>query len=141
MRRRSAVHKINTLKEATREQLDNLDDICPICFQDFQELSTARITRCNHYFHELCLRKWLYVQDVCPLCHKTLYGSNENISTDELVSNNTTSTASVTTSNSTSSSTDVNYDPINSPTIIDHESTLNESSHLTGINQNEFHHL
>uniref|UniRef100_T1K494 RING-type domain-containing protein n=1 Tax=Tetranychus urticae TaxID=32264 RepID=T1K494_TETUR len=83
IRRRSAVHKINTLREATRDQLESLDDICPICFQDFSELITARITRCNHYFHELCLRKWLYVQDVCPLCHKTLYGPNENNLSEE----------------------------------------------------------
>uniref|UniRef100_T1JXF2 RING-type domain-containing protein n=1 Tax=Tetranychus urticae TaxID=32264 RepID=T1JXF2_TETUR len=76
-------HKINSLREATREQLESLDDIYPICFQDFSELITARITRYNHYFHELCLRKWLYVQDVCPLCHKTLYGPNENNPSEE----------------------------------------------------------
>lgn len=70
MKRRLAVHKINTLPEASPEQLANFDDVCAICYQ---ELSTARITRCNHYFHGGCLRKWLFVQDICPLCHETLY--------------------------------------------------------------------
>jgi E3 ubiquitin-protein ligase RNF139 len=70
MKRRLAVHKINSLPEATSEQLANFDDVCAICYQ---ELSAARITRCNHYFHGGCLRKWLFVQDICPLCHETLY--------------------------------------------------------------------
>jgi E3 ubiquitin-protein ligase RNF139 len=72
MKRRLAVHKINSLPEASQEQLKDFDDVCAICYQ---ELGSARITRCNHYFHGVCLRKWLYVQDICPLCHETLYVS------------------------------------------------------------------
>ena len=70
IKRRNAVRKIGLLPEATAEQLANFDDVCAICYQ---ELNNARITNCNHYFHSVCLRKWLYLQDVCPLCHKTLY--------------------------------------------------------------------
>ncbi|KAH3706594.1 protein TRC8 homolog [Dreissena polymorpha] len=70
MRRRTAVKKINMLREATPEELEKLKDVCAICYQ---ELLTARVTRCNHYFHSVCLRKWLYVQDSCPLCHEVLY--------------------------------------------------------------------
>ncbi|XP_076372189.1 protein TRC8 homolog [Tachypleus tridentatus] len=70
MKRQSAVKKINSLPEASEDQLRNFDDVCAICYQ---ELNNARITRCNHYFHGVCLRKWLYLQDICPLCHKTLY--------------------------------------------------------------------
>lgn len=70
MRRRQAVDKINSLPEARPEQLQEFDDVCAICYQ---EMGTARITRCNHYFHGVCLRKWLYVQDICPLCHDVLY--------------------------------------------------------------------
>lgn len=33
---------------------------------------SAKITRCRHYFHGVCLRKWLYVQDRCPLCHEIM---------------------------------------------------------------------
>ena len=74
IKRRHAVHKINSLPEASEEQLRNFDDVCAICYQD---LTSARITRCNHYFHGVCLRKWLYVQDICPLCHETLYNIND----------------------------------------------------------------
>lgn len=75
MKRRTAVNKINLLREASAEELAALNDVCAICYQ---ELRTARVTRCNHYFHSVCLRKWLYVQDNCPLCHKVLYKSQEN---------------------------------------------------------------
>lgn len=29
----------------------------------------ARTTPCNHFFHAACLKKWLYVQQSCPMCH------------------------------------------------------------------------
>lgn len=70
MKRRTAVNKINSLREASTDQLSNLDDVCAICYQ---EMHSAKITRCNHFFHGVCLRKWLYVQDRCPLCHDILY--------------------------------------------------------------------
>ncbi|CAH1783593.1 unnamed protein product [Owenia fusiformis] len=70
MKRRTAVHKINMLPEASEEQLDSYNDVCAICYQ---ELTTARITKCQHYFHGVCLRKWLYGHDNCPMCHKMIY--------------------------------------------------------------------
>lgn len=69
MKRRTAVHKISSLPEATPQQLRSFDDVCAICYQ---EMTSAKITRCKHYFHGVCLRKWLYVQDRCPLCHEII---------------------------------------------------------------------
>lgn len=69
-RRRSAVEVIQRTREATREELIIHNDICSVCFQEFEN---ARITKCNHFFHEACLLKWLYVQDDCPMCHRSLY--------------------------------------------------------------------
>lgn len=69
MKRRTAVHKISSLPEANEHQLRTLDDVCAICYQ---EMTSAKITRCRHYFHGVCLRKWLYVQDRCPLCHEII---------------------------------------------------------------------
>ncbi|XP_014241771.1 protein TRC8 homolog [Cimex lectularius] len=70
MKRRTAVNKIDSLPEANESQLASLDDVCAICYQ---EMRTAKITKCKHFFHGVCLRKWLYVQDRCPLCHEILY--------------------------------------------------------------------
>ncbi|XP_014680689.1 PREDICTED: protein TRC8 homolog [Priapulus caudatus] len=77
MQRRTAAHKIRSLPAATAAQLLVLNDVCSICYQ---ELQSACITQCNHYFHGVCLRKWLYVQDNCPLCHGTIYRSDDVVS-------------------------------------------------------------
>lgn len=99
MKRRTAVNKINSLPEANTEQLQRLDDVCAICYQ---EMKSAKITRCNHFFHGVCLRKWLYVQDRCPLCHDILYKvevetPKDSSSNEDMVdsSNNEASTSSM----------------------------------------------
>uniref|UniRef100_A0A674N5N5 E3 ubiquitin-protein ligase RNF139 n=1 Tax=Takifugu rubripes TaxID=31033 RepID=A0A674N5N5_TAKRU len=74
--RRTAVKKINSLPEVYGDQLRDIDDVCAICYQEFS--SSARITPCHHYFHTLCLRKWLYIQDTCPMCHQRVYVEEEN---------------------------------------------------------------
>lgn len=51
-------------------------------------MTTAKITRCKHYFHGVCLRKWLYVQDKCPLCHTVIMNQD-----DDSTPINTTTTA------------------------------------------------
>lgn len=80
MKRRTAVNKIESLPEANPQQLEKLDDVCAICYQ---EMKSAKITRCKHFFHGVCLRKWLYVQDRCPLCHEILH-SVDQTKTDDL---------------------------------------------------------
>ena len=74
MQRRTAVHKINSLPEATEEQLLQHNDVCAICHET---LESARITACHHYFHGVCLRKWLYHQDRCPMCHQSIYKQSQ----------------------------------------------------------------
>lgn len=67
--RQEAAKKINSLPRATAQQLQQYNDVCSICFQ---EMSSAVITYCGHFFHGNCLRKWLYVQETCPMCHQTV---------------------------------------------------------------------
>ncbi|XP_030216890.1 RING finger protein 145 isoform X3 [Gadus morhua] len=67
--RRDAVNKIKSLPTASSLQLQQYNDICAICYQD---MSQAVITPCSHFFHAGCLKKWLYVQETCPLCHGQL---------------------------------------------------------------------
>ncbi|TKS82793.1 RING finger protein 145 [Collichthys lucidus] len=67
--RRDAVNKIKSLPMASDTQLEQYNDICAICYQD---MNSAVITPCSHFFHAGCLKKWLYVQETCPLCHSQL---------------------------------------------------------------------
>lgn len=84
--RRTAVKKINSLPEVCGVQLMDIDDVCAICYQEFS--SSARITPCHHYFHALCLRKWLYIQDTCPMCHQRVYVEEEIRERDTYSNNN-----------------------------------------------------
>ncbi|XP_048882671.1 E3 ubiquitin-protein ligase RNF139-like [Brienomyrus brachyistius] len=83
--RRTAVKKINSLPEVKGSQLRNIEDVCAICYQEFS--SSARLTPCRHYFHTLCLRKWLYIQDTCPMCHQRVY-IEEDVQDSSVFSNN-----------------------------------------------------
>uniref|UniRef100_A0A7N6FBP1 RING finger protein 145 n=1 Tax=Anabas testudineus TaxID=64144 RepID=A0A7N6FBP1_ANATE len=73
--RRDAVNKIKSLPTASNTQLEQYNDICAICYQWFKkcdDMNNAVITPCSHFFHAGCLKKWLYVQETCPLCHSQL---------------------------------------------------------------------
>ena len=65
-KRRTAVAKINSLQDATGDQLEKHNDVCSICYQD---MSSAKVTRCRHIYHAICLRKWLYMQVSGSLIH------------------------------------------------------------------------
>ena len=68
-RRRWKVKRLAFLPNATMIQLQENDDVCAICLRN---MSTAKITPCNHFFHESCLRKWSYVRKTCPCCNKVI---------------------------------------------------------------------
>lgn len=65
--RRAALQNLSQLMRAPKHMLEEKGDVCAICFLDMRE--EARITPCNHLFHGACLRKWLNVKQVCPLCY------------------------------------------------------------------------
>ena len=71
--RRLVNQKLNALPQASAEQLEDAQDVCSICLDD---LHSARVTPCNHLFHTICLRKWLNVQNKCPMCHATILYNN-----------------------------------------------------------------
>jgi len=83
-KRRTAVEKINSLNDATKEEIEKHNDVCAICYQ---EMLMAKLTRCRHMFHAICLRKWLYMQDNCPMCHEKLYQSDATSQTEEVLEN------------------------------------------------------
>ncbi|XP_073488326.1 E3 ubiquitin-protein ligase RNF139 [Aquarana catesbeiana] len=84
--RRTAVKKINSLPEVNVSEGNEIDDVCAICYQEFR--TSARVTPCHHYFHALCLRKWLYIQDTCPMCHQKVYIDEEPKESSAFSNNN-----------------------------------------------------
>ncbi|CAG0887337.1 unnamed protein product [Cyprideis torosa] len=79
LKRRTAVSKINTLADATLDQLAHFNDVCAICYQPMRR---AKVTRCYHMFHGNCLRKWLYIQDRCPLCLEVPHNFSDEAEVD-----------------------------------------------------------
>lgn len=76
--RLEAAKKISALPVATDRELREYNDVCAICYG---EMTSARVTHCRHLYHGPCLRKWLYVQDKCPMCHASI--TLTNVSTQQ----------------------------------------------------------
>ena len=49
------------------------------------ESPSAVITHCQHYFHKHCLKKWLIVQDNCPLCTKPIVAAATEDNSDNVI--------------------------------------------------------
>merc|ERR1711970_940375 len=67
-----AKNKVNLLKRVNVEEIPEPDRLCAICYSDFETgaFSIAVIeTDCRHRFHAECIQRWLYLKNVCPLCH------------------------------------------------------------------------
>lgn len=75
--RREASRKIDSLPTASKADLQNHKDVCAICYL---EMKDAKITPCRHLFHGSCLRKWLYMQDNCPMCHHGINMTSDGLS-------------------------------------------------------------
>tara|TARA_Y100000389_G_C17464866_1_gene524643 strand:- start:3445 stop:4566 length:1122 start_codon:yes stop_codon:yes gene_type:complete len=55
------------------------EDKCTICLDDFsQENPAVKLFNCKkgHYFHKVCIKKWLMKTPICPVC-KIPYGERE----------------------------------------------------------------
>ncbi|CAC5361056.1 RNF145 [Mytilus coruscus] len=55
------------LENASENQIELNNDVCSICFQN---MDSAKVTPCNHIFHETCIMKWFLRSQVkCPKCN------------------------------------------------------------------------
>ncbi|TQE03425.1 hypothetical protein C1H46_010990 [Malus baccata] len=42
---------------------------CCICLVDFDDTDTLRcVPNCGHFFHQICVDKWLQLHPSCPIC-------------------------------------------------------------------------
>merc|ERR1711874_210624 len=68
-RRKRLRNLSSSLTTATKSQLVEHGDVCSICYLNMEN-PEAVITLCNHYFHLVCLKKWIISQqrETCPHC-------------------------------------------------------------------------
>lgn len=72
VQRQRALKKSSTLPSPTRNELLNYNDVCAICYTEMTKEKEVVVIQCNHYFHRICLRRWLCFQERCPLCSATV---------------------------------------------------------------------
>ena len=75
LQRGQVVQFTANLPDASKEQIEDTNDVCSICLQD---MKIVKITPCNHLYHEMCLRKWLNTctKTDCPLCSEKIIITN-----------------------------------------------------------------
>ena len=69
------IPKTTTTQEQTDQGLQ-----CSICMEDFKLNESARLLRCDHFYHNDCIIPWLELHDTCPLCRKSLLSIEEGAS-------------------------------------------------------------
>ncbi|KAK7405302.1 hypothetical protein VNO78_06510 [Psophocarpus tetragonolobus] len=57
---------INLEEEAAAEEQEA--DSCIICQDEYKNQERIGILQCGHEYHADCLKKWLLVKNVCPIC-------------------------------------------------------------------------
>ena len=49
-----------------------IEEICPICFELLKNEENIYITKCSHIYHKDCLSKWLKKAFNCPTCRNEI---------------------------------------------------------------------
>ena len=84
-------YKITYIMKEDFKKIKSLDkDCCSICLKDFiyddknenkilckvTQLDNIYKTKCNHYFHEICIFSWRKYKNICPICKNELVKPN-----------------------------------------------------------------
>jgi len=52
-----------------------LEGLCAICQETMT--TSARLSRCNHHFHQACITQWFGSSVRCPVCRNDIRGEEE----------------------------------------------------------------
>ena len=55
------------------------DESCTICLDDFNRNEKILKLKCNHIYHEKCIKTWFTKKSNCPNCNNS-FSSEDNIS-------------------------------------------------------------
>ncbi|CAD8121521.1 unnamed protein product [Paramecium sonneborni] len=50
-----------------------LKETCAICLLDLNEQKVIKILKCNHFFHQECIKQWLQLKPECPTCRDKIH--------------------------------------------------------------------
>ncbi|KAH7662906.1 Zinc finger RING/FYVE/PHD-type protein [Dioscorea alata] len=49
-------------------EVNEEEDDCPICLEEYNFENPRTITKCEHHFHLACILEWMERSDTCPVC-------------------------------------------------------------------------
>eukprot|EP00252_Welwitschia_mirabilis_P007182 TRINITY_DN1831_c0_g1_i2.p1 TRINITY_DN1831_c0_g1~~TRINITY_DN1831_c0_g1_i2.p1 ORF type:complete len:170 (-),score=33.24 TRINITY_DN1831_c0_g1_i2:471-980(-) len=66
--------KLDLLGKSSKSdfQLDDEEDVCPTCLEEYDEENPKIITKCEHHFHLACILEWMERSDTCPICDQEM---------------------------------------------------------------------
>ncbi|XP_021776488.1 probable E3 ubiquitin-protein ligase ZFP1 [Chenopodium quinoa] len=67
-------YKKSTAATINSEELscsDQNNDLCIICQDEYEDNEQLGTLECGHEYHVDCLKKWLLLKNVCPICKST----------------------------------------------------------------------
>ena len=61
---------------SSMESGENCDATCSICLGMYKEGQQLFVLKCGHVYHEDCILTWFDQDIVCPICRKSMTGSD-----------------------------------------------------------------
>lgn len=52
--------------------LQDEEDVCPTCLEEYDSENPKIITACDHHFHLVCILEWMERSDTCPICDQEM---------------------------------------------------------------------
>jgi len=65
--------KVLKIKTVDSNDEENLLNECPICIEKYKKHEKIIILKCDHNFHEKCIKEWLNKKNSCPNCRENIY--------------------------------------------------------------------
>uniref|UniRef100_A0A0D6QYI0 RING-type E3 ubiquitin transferase n=1 Tax=Araucaria cunninghamii TaxID=56994 RepID=A0A0D6QYI0_ARACU len=58
--------------------LEDEEDVCPTCLEEYDEENPKIITKCDHHFHLACILEWMERSETCPICDQQMIFTETN---------------------------------------------------------------
>lgn len=52
--------------------LQDEEDVCPTCLEEYDAENPKLITKCDHHFHLACILEWMERSETCPVCDQEM---------------------------------------------------------------------
>ncbi|XAR70273.1 hypothetical protein NMG60_11027074 [Bertholletia excelsa] len=64
--------EVTKSSEPPVSKMDQEEDVCPICLEEYDAENPKIITKCEHHFHLACILEWMERSEACPVCDKDM---------------------------------------------------------------------